>query len=305
MKAMVPRVSIGVPVYNGEQYLENALTALLQQDFEDFELIISDNASTDATPDICQALASRDRRIRYFRNAKNVGLPANHNRTYELARGEFFKWAAHDDDFPRPMLARFVKVFEDSSPSTSVVYSQCEYIDEIGGLQGIDSDHVATNSAWPHSRLAKLIRHIHMYNCIYGLIRSSILRKTRLHGLYPMSDHVLCAELAMLGTFVEISEPLLRIRRHPGRTFAANHTAEALRRLFAPDAKPRFYQPKLWTQVNIELIKAAAVVPPRFRDKVLCTIVAVGKPQWEALRAFAGRQKRRVLGIPYQAPRRL
>ena len=104
-------------MYNGEKYLTNALTALVEQDFEDFELIISDNASTDNTEAICRDLANKDPRIRYARNESNIGLAANHNRTFALSQGQLFKWAAHDDDFPRTMLARFVEVYDNSPES--------------------------------------------------------------------------------------------------------------------------------------------------------------------------------------------
>src|SRR5262245_16514015 len=130
MASHSPRVSVGLPVYNGERYLPNTLTRLLEQDFEDFELIVSDNASTDATQEICRSFT--DRRVRYSRNDTNIGLAANHNRAFALSRGELFKWAAHDDDFPRAMLARFVEAFDRASPAVSLVFSHCEYIDEFG-----------------------------------------------------------------------------------------------------------------------------------------------------------------------------
>ena len=92
-----PRVSIGLPVYNGENFLEFALDSILGQTFQDFELIISDNASTDATESICRRYAAKDSRIRYYRNPNNQGAAQNYNRVFALARGEYFKWAAHDD----------------------------------------------------------------------------------------------------------------------------------------------------------------------------------------------------------------
>src|SRR5688572_10868700 len=92
-----PRVSIGLPVYNGENYLAEAIDSILAQTFEDFELIISDNASTDRTQEICEAYAAKDGRIRYYRSEVNKGSAWNFNRVFELARGEYFKWAAHDD----------------------------------------------------------------------------------------------------------------------------------------------------------------------------------------------------------------
>jgi Glycosyl transferase family 2 len=292
-----PKVSIGLPVYNGEKYLPNTLKRLLEQDFEDFEVIVSDNASTDRTPDICRTFAERDPRVRYVRNETNIGLAANHNRTVELSRGQFFKWAAHDDDFPRRMLARFVNAFEEGPPSIGVVYSQCEYIDEFGTVDGVDSDGVDKDDPWPHKRLAHLLRNVHMYNSPYGLMRLDILRRTRLHGLYPMADHVLLSELAMLAVFVELPDPLLRIRRHPGRTFTANKSSRALRELFAPGQGQRFLPISMRTHMIGELVRSTVLIPPKPRDKVLCTAVALAVPQWRTFRAFGGRQKQKLYRV--------
>jgi glycosyltransferase involved in cell wall biosynthesis len=84
---MQPTVSFGVPVYNGHRHLRETLDSLLAQTYSDFELIISDNASTDATPDICQEYASRDSRIQYHRQTENVGAPENWNFVARKARG--------------------------------------------------------------------------------------------------------------------------------------------------------------------------------------------------------------------------
>ena len=291
---MRPMVSIGVPVYNGEKYLPNTLRRLLEQDFEDFELIISDNASSDTTSDICKSFAERDPRVRYVRNTTNIGLSANHNRTVELAQGRFFKWAAHDDDFPKSMLRRFVDAFDEAPPPVAVVYSRCEYIDEFGNPDGVDSDEVDRDDPWPHRRLAHLLRKIHMYNSVYGLMRLDVLRRTRLHGLYPMSDHVLLSELAMLGVFVELAEPLLRIRRHPGRSFTANRSAKALRELFKPGQGHGFSPVSLNMHMGAELIRSTLLIPPSPRDKALCTAVALSIPAWRNFRAFGGRHKQKL-----------
>src|ERR1051326_2036095 len=112
MSNQKPRVSIGLPVYNGQQFLEEAINSLLAQTYSDFELIISDNASTDATEQICRAHAAADPRIRYYRNDKNRGPVWNLNRVFELARGELFKWAAHDDVCAPTLVERCVEVLE-------------------------------------------------------------------------------------------------------------------------------------------------------------------------------------------------
>src|SRR3954466_4130607 len=97
MSTDIPRVSIGLPVFNGEKYLPEALDSLVSQDFEDLEIILSDNGSTDSTQNICREFAAKDPRIRYHRNQTNIGASKNYNRVLELARGEYFKWASHDD----------------------------------------------------------------------------------------------------------------------------------------------------------------------------------------------------------------
>src|SRR4051794_35048945 len=112
-----PQVSIGLPVFNGERYLASALDCLINQDFDDFELIISDNASTDATESICRDYAEKDKRIRYFRNEANIGATQNYNRVFELASGEYFKWASHDDECHPSLIRRCLETFAESPPS--------------------------------------------------------------------------------------------------------------------------------------------------------------------------------------------
>ena len=122
MTQPTPRVSIGLPVYNGERFLARAIDSLLAQDFVDFELVISDNASTDGTGEISRDYAARDPRIRYHRNERNIGAVGNFNRTLDLASGEYFKWAAHDDWCAPQFLGRCVEVLDDD-PSTVLCFT--------------------------------------------------------------------------------------------------------------------------------------------------------------------------------------
>lgn len=289
-----PKVSIGLPVYNGERFLAGALNSLISQDYEDFEIVISDNASTDNTGNICQEYAQKDDRIRYSRNERNIGLSRNHNRVFALSQGEFFKWAAHDDEYPKRMLSRFVEVLQDAPPSVSVVYSPCQYIDEFGNTLQTISDRAEKKDKWPHKRLAHLIVHISVYNCAYGLIRSDILRKTRLQGSFPIADRVLFAELAMLGEIWEVKEPLLRIRLHSGRSFVAHTTPQALRELFDPVNGRKGSLLSLEGRVQLELLRSACLIPPRLIDKILCLAAALTMPSWRKFKNFGGRQKRRL-----------
>ena len=125
----VPRLSIGLPVYNGGRYLADSLDALLGQSYEDFELIISDNASTDDTSEICRHYESQDARIRYCRQARNIGLSPNHNFVVEAAQGELFKWASYDDLYARELLERCVEAL-DERPDVVLAHSWTAHIDE-------------------------------------------------------------------------------------------------------------------------------------------------------------------------------
>ena len=128
-----PRLSIGLPVYNGEDYLAESLEALLGQTYEDFELIISDNASTDGTADICRRYARQDSRIRYFRQSRNLGCNPNHNFVIEQARGELFKLASDDDLYARDLLKRCVDVL-DECPRYVLAHSWSALIDASGAV---------------------------------------------------------------------------------------------------------------------------------------------------------------------------
>src|SRR5215510_10355296 len=106
-------LSVGLAVYNGEEFLDEAIRSILAQTLTNFELIISDNASTDRTSEICQKYVRIDPRIRYHRNEANIGGANNENQTFRMARGKYFRWAAHDDVLAPTLLARCVEVLEE------------------------------------------------------------------------------------------------------------------------------------------------------------------------------------------------
>src|ERR1700755_2990081 len=125
-----PTLSVGLPVYNGERYLARAIDSLLNQDFEDFELIISDNGSSDRTEAICREAAARDPRVCYFRSEQNRGATWNFRRVFELSQGEFFKYAAYDDECYPTMLRRCMEAMVEGGPDVALVYTRSETIDE-------------------------------------------------------------------------------------------------------------------------------------------------------------------------------
>lgn len=226
MSAHLPRVSIGLPVYNGEAYLRPALDSILGQDYPDFELIISDNASTDATPDICREYAARDARIRYYRNEQNIGATGNFNRVFELSRGEFFKWMPHDDECHPNFLRHCMEAFRSSAPDTVLVCSRSQFIDENGRVM-YSSLLEMYSSAKAFKRLAWLLYNRTFPHPLWGLIRSAALRKTRLMGAIE-ADHVLLAELVLLGNFVQLPAEEQRWRIHARNAQRINKTPKEL-----------------------------------------------------------------------------
>lgn len=129
-----PKLSIGLPVYNGERYLRQTLDSLLGQEFQDLELIISDNGSSDGTASICEAYAKADKRVRYYRSNTNQGATWNYRRVLDLAEGTYFKWAAYDDECLPAMLRRCVEVMDNADESVVLVYPWFEFIDESGSV---------------------------------------------------------------------------------------------------------------------------------------------------------------------------
>lgn len=209
----IPRVSIGIPVYNGANFLREAIDALLAQSFTDFEILISDNASTDCTEQICRDYALRDSRIHYCRNRENLGAAKNYNLLVDKAQGEYFKWAAHDDLISPDFLEKCVAVL-DNRPDAVLCYARSMIIDEHGNrirllpaIPQADEPNVAR-------RFFSVVCLPRPQNSVFGVIRTDILRKTRLIGAFSSSDRVLNGELILRGTFVELPEPLFFKRNH-------------------------------------------------------------------------------------------
>ncbi|MGA2767348.1 MAG: glycosyltransferase [Candidatus Bathyarchaeia archaeon] len=211
-----PRVSIGLPVFNGEKYLKEALDSILAQTYSDFELVISDNASTDRTEQICREYAAKDRRICYYHNEKNIGAPKNFNRVFELSSGEYFKWIAYDDVYAPEFLQKCVAVL-DKDPSAVLCHSKTSRIDENGTLVG-NYDHRTLRriSSWkPHERFGDLISIRNPCWAVFGVVRASSFKKTPLHGSYIGADRNLLAEIGLMGRIIEIPEHLFFRRDHP------------------------------------------------------------------------------------------
>jgi glycosyltransferase involved in cell wall biosynthesis len=260
------KVSIGLPVYNGEKYVRLAVESLLQQDYTDFELIISDNASADATQEICLELAAKDARIRYSRNATNVGLSKNYNRVFEVSKGEFFTWAAHDDVYLPGFLRRCVDVLDQAPATVVLVAPGTEIVDEKGVSTHMRGERLHTTRALPHQRVADVLGNLRWATAQHGLFRSSALRKTRLIDGFVGSDRVLLLELAILGEIWEIPEILFLKREHPERASRINKTKAE----FAAWLDPMRKQKNSRKKMIVEFERSIARLPLAPAERLLC-----------------------------------
>lgn len=217
-----PTVSIGLPVFNGKNYLREAIDSILSQTFTDFELIICDNASTDSTEEICRACAAKDSRVRYHRQPRNMGAAVNYDTAFHLSRGRYYKWAAHDDVLAPTFLERCVEVL-DSDPGCVLVYPGTVLIDESGAQTSCYRDLLAFDSEDPVARLRHwIVRSAGGCYAFFGLLRPEVVATTGLHGNYPASDLVFLAEMAMRGRCRMIPEGLFYARRHEGNSVTCN-----------------------------------------------------------------------------------
>ncbi|HVM40033.1 MAG TPA: glycosyltransferase family 2 protein [Acidimicrobiia bacterium] len=216
----MPRLTIGVPVFNMERFLGEAVRSLLAQDFDDFELVISDNGSTDRTPEIARELEAADPRVRFVRHERNRGAAWNFNYVIHTTESELFKWAAADDLYAPTFLARCVEVL-DRDPGVVLAYAQTVDVDLDGNVFREWGPLPFATQEDPADRFAQIVVDIRKGFPVFGVMRRAALESTRLHGDYPGCDLVLLAELALLGRFQEVPEPLFLHREHPGRSMNA------------------------------------------------------------------------------------
>lgn len=226
-----PRVSIGLPVYNGEPYVARMLDSILAQSFADFEVFISDNCSTDATAEICRAYAERDPRFHYSRTDRNIGAAPNFNRVYRQARSPYFIWAC-SDDFYRPGYLEKCVALLDSDRETVLCHSDTANVGPDGTPLAFDPERGVDELPYGAGAVPRPVRHLASQaspldrfveilkarETIYalGLIRRSALEKTSLLASFHGSDEILLMELAMQGRFRMVDEALFC------RTYAAS-----------------------------------------------------------------------------------
>jgi glycosyltransferase involved in cell wall biosynthesis len=284
-----PRLSIGLPVYNGEKYLAASLDALLGQSYEDFELIISDNASTDGTAGICRRYLRQDSRIRYICQPRNIGAAPNHNFVAGQARGELFKWASGDDLYARDLLKYCVDAL-DEYPHVVLAHSWTALIDGSGQVTEAIEYPLATASLRAPERFRSML-YGKAGDDSYGIIRTQVLRRTSPHDSYHHADRTITTEFALHGPFYQVPDWLYFRRDHPDRAERARPTMRARCANLDPRRADglrhpavRLYAEYLWAYVAA--IRRAPLSPT---DQHECYRSLAG---WASSRTLPGRTRR-------------
>jgi glycosyltransferase involved in cell wall biosynthesis len=247
----MPKLSIGIPVFNGQEFLPGLLDGLLAQTFRDFEILICDNASTDRTQQICCEYERRDSRIHYIRNQRNLGAVANFNRVFELSTAPLFKWAAHDDLHHETYLETCVRLL-DENPDVVLAHTDTAFIDGKSEILPFDQetgsfvDSKTGRRYWADvpsigdhplavSRFWQVLTRARWGTHMFGVVRREILQRTSLLPNFAGSDRAMLAELALLGRFRCANERLFLKRFHANVSAALD--LKELRGFLSTDGK--------------------------------------------------------------------
>ena len=229
----LPLVSIGIPVYNGERFLEKTIISLCSQTYENIEFIFRDNNSTDTSLSIINDYALQDKRIRVFQAFANEGAAKNYNAVFSLANGKYFKWAAADDLLDSNFILKCVDFLEEQHQCV-IAYPRTVIIDENDTELSKIEDELIANQEDAFDRYKSFHTDLKECNAVFGVIRKNALARTRLIQPYIAADAHLLAELSLHGTIEEIPEFLFYRRDHPTASSADK----------SESAQAEFYDPK-------------------------------------------------------------
>ena len=276
---------MGLPVYNGENYIAESIDALLGQSFADFELIISDNASTDGTGDICRRYEKQDARVRYFRQPQNIGLAPNHNFVAEQARGELFKWASNDDLYARDLLERCVDAL-DKYPDVVLAHSWTAKVDGSGAVTEAFKYPLTTDSPGAPERFRSVLFDSGGDDD-YGVMRPEVLRRTAMKESYHHADHTIIAEIVLHGRFYQVPDWLYFRRDHADRAERACPTMRSRCVNMDPRRADRLRHPaaRLYGEYIWGYIRAIRHAPLSSADRRECYRYLA---EWLASRARPG-----------------
>ena len=261
----MPRVSIGMPVYNCERYLHQSVGSLLAQTYGDFELVITDNASTDGTEEICRGFAAKDKRVRYIRNERNLGGPGNFRRVFSLCGGEYHKWSTADDYWDPTVIEKCVAVL-DREPDVVACYPKTRLIKENGEfIEDYDDNfHLLEDS--PGARFIRILDAVSLCHVHLGVIRRAAMMRTALIGDELSSDFRFLAELSLYGKFFVLPEHLFFRRFHEKSSSWERTDMDHQRSYYDPERRTGFRM-HAWRRY-LNLLYAVTRAPIDMRERV-------------------------------------
>ncbi len=239
METSQPLVSIGLPVYNGSNFIEDAIDSILGQTYSNIELIICDNASTDSTAELCRRYVESDARVSYYRQIKNLGAARNFNCAFNKSKGKYFKWASHDDLLESDYIDNCVSFLE-KHPDFVLCWPYMDFIDEAGRFIGRQA---MNNLSISQETFASRIRQLFDFQIagddviptIFGLMRSDALRQTRLWQRFISSEEILMLELLLQGKVWQLEKTGFHFRIHDDSAFHKNRTPAEREKWFDTD----------------------------------------------------------------------
>lgn len=275
------RLTFGIPVYNGERYLESALRSVQEQDLEDIVIVISDNGSSDGTQDICRAAAAADGRIRYHRYDVNRGGIWNYQNVMALGKTELFSWMAADDIKLPPFARVSIEALDDAGPETAFSCPRTRIINAEGIVyEDLNDAHMGLDADAAHVRVGNMLR-AQASHPMYGVIRTSALERTRGIRSVLGDDMVLLVELLCAGRMATAPDQVFLQRRHDAQVSVQGAGASAW---FAPGQRgDRSFAE---TRTNIEMYRGVAHSALPFSEKTR-TWATLGPswvfPRWRAM----------------------
>lgn len=291
---MAPRVTIGLPVRNGQDHIGRAIASVLAQNYASFELVICDNHSDDSTADVVRSYAAKDSRVVFHQNATNIGQITNMNRVFELGSGEYFRWMGHDDWLEPDYLSKCVELLE-RREDLIAVSTYIRYFDDDGNHFYAEYRGERLESEEAHRRFARMLWFLRsdyrFCDSHYALYRRSALEKTHLLRSIYAADRLLAAELALVGPYGHISECLSHRRRVP----STYDDMGVLHRRSNPDLDEELQPSLRQLCANFNALVAAAPLTPS--QKTAC--------RYEIARYFLAQEAAAVVKTARRAARRV
>lgn len=211
-KNSYPLVSVCMPIYNEERFIAETLESVLSQDYSNIEVVISENCSTDSTPEILACFAARDSRIRIIRTNMTILAGANGLQAFYNSNGQYYLLVAGHDRLEPGYIRKCFKLLHEN-PNVILAYSRAAFIDTQGRRVGICPGNIDTRGGDPVSRFFQVMWGVQYGYPMYGLIRRDILEQVYNKSInLPAPDYLLLSELACLGEFAQLEEILYNFR---------------------------------------------------------------------------------------------